>query len=70
MNFAKGKRTKGRGSSFKGALLYYLHDKEADTAERVGAVELLNLFEADPRHAWREMMATVEFARDMGRNEH
>ena len=61
MNFNKGARTKGRGTSFKGALAYYLHDKgRADSAERVGFVELLNLATDDPALAWREMMATAE----------
>lgn len=62
MNFSKGKRTKGRGSSFRGALRYYLHDQEADTADRVGRIELLNLFTDDPQRAWREMAATAEAA--------
>ena len=42
MNWAKGRRTRGRGTSFKGALQYVLHDKGADTAERVGFIELRN----------------------------
>ena len=68
MNFNKGDKTKGRGTSFKGALLYYLRDKDqADTAERVGFVEMLNLFTDDPHTAWREMMATAEAGDDLKR---
>src|SRR5271165_1669557 len=68
MNFNKGDKTKGRGTSFKGALLYYLHDKDqADTAERVGFVEMLNLFTDDPHTAWREMMVTAEAGDDLKR---
>ena len=49
MNFNKGAKTKGRGTSFKGALTYYLHDKDTlETAHRVGFVEILNLFTDDP----------------------
>ena len=36
-----GKAMKGR--SFKGAGLYYLHDKDAMTAQRIGVTETLNL---------------------------
>ena len=40
MNFNKGAKTKGRGTSFKGALTYYLHDKDTlETSHRVGFVE-------------------------------
>ena len=68
MNFNKGDKTKGRGTSFKGALLYYLHDKDTlDTAQRVGFVEMLNLFTDDPHTAWREMMVTAELADDLKR---
>lgn len=55
--------TKG-GPSFKGAALYYLHDKresgEAErlTAERVAWTHTLNLPTDDPDKAWR-MMATT-----------
>jgi hypothetical protein len=61
MNFNKGAKTKGRGASFKGALIYYLHDKDTlETAHRVGFVEILNMFTDDPHEAWREMMVTAE----------
>lgn len=68
MNWNKGAKTKGRGTSFKGALLYYLHDKgRAETTERVGFVELVNLATDDPNDAWREMMATAEAADELKR---
>lgn len=69
MNFAKGgspgkngKRT-GKGSSFKKALEYYLHDKRPEgadgprpeSAERVGFVAMENLPPCSPAEAWREM---------------
>ena len=61
MNFNKGAKTKGRGTSFKGALTYYLHDKDTlETAHRVGFVEILNMFTDDPHETWREMMVTAE----------
>jgi hypothetical protein len=68
MNWNKGAKTKGRGTSFKGALKYYLHDKDkAVTSERVGFVELLNLATDNPRDAWREMMATCDAAPELKR---
>ena len=42
--------TKG-GASFKGAAAYYLHDKEAETAERVAWTETVNLITSDPEKA-------------------
>lgn len=65
MNWAKGRATKGRGSSFKGALQYVLHDKDANTAERVGFVELRNLATDEPGQAWREMMALCDAADEL-----
>jgi hypothetical protein len=63
MNFNKGAKTRGRGTSFKGALTYYLHDKDTpDTAERVSFVEMGNIVTDDPYEAWREMMVTAEAA--------
>ena len=63
MNFTKGAKTRGRGTSFKGALTYYLHDKgTTETSHRVSFVEMGNLVTKDPRQAWREMMATAEAA--------
>lgn len=65
MNWAKGRSTRGRGSSFKGALKYVLHDKDASTTERVGFVELHNLATDDPHRAWREMMTLCDAADDL-----
>jgi hypothetical protein len=65
MNWAKGRRTRGRGTSFKGALQYVLHDKGVDTAERVGFVELRNFATDQPHGAWREMMALCDAAGDL-----
>ena len=63
MNFTKGAKTRGRGTSFKGALTYYLHDKKTlETAERVSFVEMGNPVTTDPDEAWREMMVTAEAA--------
>ena len=63
MNFNKGAKTRGRGTSFKGALTYYLHDKNTlETAERVSFVDMRNLVTNDPYEAWREMMVTAEAA--------
>jgi hypothetical protein len=66
MNFNKGAKTRGRGTSFKGALTYYLHDKGTlDTSERVSFVEMGNLVTDDPYQAWREMMVTAEAANQL-----
>lgn len=57
------------GRSFKGAALYYLHDKRRDgeaerlTAERVGWTATANLLTDDPDQAWR-MMATTALKAD------
>lgn len=54
-----------RGTSFKGASLYYLHDKRQPgevvrlTSERVAWTESVNLANSDPEHAWREMWRTA-----------
>src|SRR5689334_16795430 len=53
------------GSSFKGASLYYLHDKrrpgEAErlTSERVAWTHTVNLSTAVPERAWRIMADTA-----------
>ena len=47
------------GSSFKGAAAYYLHDKEAETAERVTWTETINLITSNPETATRVMAATA-----------
>ena len=54
-----------KGSSFKGAAAYLLHDKgRADTSERVAWTETRNLAVDAPDMAWRIMAAT---AKDQGR---
>lgn len=53
------------GYSFKGALAYYLHDKGAQTAERVAWTETRNLASDDPRMAMRVMIATAQRADDL-----
>ena len=50
--------TKG-GASFKGAAAYYLHDKEAETTERIAWTETVNLITSDPEKATRVMAATA-----------
>jgi len=47
------------GTSFKGAALYYLHDKDAQTSERVAFTHTLNLPTNDPRLAVRHMIDTA-----------
>lgn len=47
------------GCSFKGAAAYYLHDKSADTQERVEWTETLNLLTQDPDKAWKVMAYTA-----------
>lgn len=48
-----------KGHSFKGAFQYYLHDKGAETAERVGWTETRNLMTDDPTGARNIMIATA-----------
>lgn len=48
-----------KGTSFKGAAAYYLHDKGADTSERVAWSTTLNLATENPDVAWRIMAATA-----------
>jgi hypothetical protein len=45
----------GKGKSFKGAGLYYLHDKKASTANRVAFTLTENLPTANPELALRFM---------------
>lgn len=53
------------GRSFRGAALYYLHDKRRNgeavrfTADRVAWLETVNLPTADPERAWRIMAHTA-----------
>ncbi len=55
----------GKGSSFRGAALYYLHDKRQEgererlTTDRVAWAETRNLATDDPELAWRIMAATA-----------
>lgn len=51
-----------KGHSFKGAFAYYLHDKGADTAERVAWSETRNLATDNPEAAKRIMIATAKQA--------
>ncbi len=48
-----------KGTSFRGAALYLLHDKEASTSERVASTETRNLATKNPEAAWRVMAATA-----------
>lgn len=48
-----------KGSSFKGCANYVLHDKDAQTSERVAWTCTRNLATDDPDMAWRVMAATA-----------
>jgi len=48
-----------KGTSFKGAAAYLLHDKDASTDERVAWTETRNLAVESPDLAWRIMAATA-----------
>ena len=48
-----------RGTSFKGAGLYYLHDKKASTSERVAWTQTRNIQSDNPDMALRVMAATA-----------
>ena len=52
-------RLHSKGTSFKGAAAYLLHDKEAQTAERVAWTDTRNLATNDAQVAWRVMAATA-----------
>jgi hypothetical protein len=52
-------RVAGKGASFKGAGAYYLHDKQADTAQRVAFTHTENLPTNDPELALRHMAYTA-----------
>ena len=57
-----------KGKNFKGAGDYYLHDKNADTKERVAFTHTLNLPTDDPEKAIRLMARTADApAADQGR---
>ena len=58
-----------KGSSFKGAALYLLHDKNrAQTGERVAWTETRNLAVDDPETGWRIMAATSASSHGSGEN--
>ncbi|MCP4374526.1 MAG: relaxase/mobilization nuclease domain-containing protein, partial [Deltaproteobacteria bacterium] len=48
-----------KGTSFKGAALYYLHDKDAQTNDRVEFTQTQNLHTDDPEMAWKMMAYTA-----------
>ena len=50
------------GSSFKGAFRYYLHDKGANTRERIAWTHTENLLTDDPDKAWKVMAYTAKEA--------
>ena len=54
-----------QGRSFKGAAAYYLHDKKADTDERVAFTETVNLPTNDPRRAVAHMIDTATHANEL-----
>lgn len=56
-----------QGRSFKGAARYYLHDKNADTSERVAWTATLNLPTDDPRRAVAHMIDTATHANELKR---
>ena len=51
-----------KGHSFKGCARYVLHDKGADTSERVAWTHTINLPTDDPDRAWRWMAVTAKNA--------
>ena len=57
----------GTGTSFKGAAAYYLHDKDADTAERVAWTHTDNLATDDPHQAWKIMAYTAKHQAELKR---
>ena len=58
-------RVSQQGVSFKGAGLYYLHDKQANTNDRVGFTETLNLPTNDPEKAMKVMAWVASHQRDI-----
>ena len=48
-----------KGTSFKGAAAYFLHDKNANTNERVEFTQTQNLPTNDPEKAWKMMAYTA-----------
>ena len=60
-------RITGRGHSFKGAGLYYLHDKEAKTTDRVAWTQTRNIPVNDPQAATNWMAYTAMSADNIKR---
>lgn len=58
-------RDTGSGRSFKGAGLYYLHDKDAETNERVAWTHTENLITDDPEKALKVMAWTACHAEEL-----
>lgn len=58
-------RDTGGGSSFKGAGLYYLHDRNADTDERVAFTHTENLVTDNPETAMKVMAWTAMHQADL-----
>ncbi|MCP5006723.1 MAG: relaxase/mobilization nuclease domain-containing protein [Planctomycetes bacterium] len=48
-----------KGTSFKGAAAYYLHDKDAQTNERIDFTQTQNLATDNPEMAWKMMAYTA-----------
>lgn len=64
-------RVAKKGRSFKGAALYYLHDKGAKTRERVSFIEVANMPEGSaerPERAFAHMIDTAEHAGQLKRD--
>jgi hypothetical protein len=60
-------REAGRGRSFKGAGLYYLHDRHASTSERVAFTHTENIPTNDPHKAVKWMAWTAMNAEELKR---
>lgn len=50
------------GSSFKGAFLYYCHDKKSLTSNRVAWSETMNMMAQKMEKAWKVMAYTAKAA--------
>ena len=55
------------GRGFKGAAAYLLHDKSADTQERVAWTHTENMHTDDPERSWRAMAWLASSAQDLKR---
>lgn len=55
------------GRSFKGAFLYYLHDKNAMTDDRIEFTHTVNLATDNPDLAWKMMSFTFQHQNDIKR---